>query len=64
MLVELGQAEGFEYVGCFSDVGLMVAQEMPLLTERAFEKNEPSVCAAHCGGVKGATFFGLEDGNL
>ena len=64
MLVELGKAEGYECVGCFSDMGLMAAQEMPLFTERAFEKNEPSMCAARCGEVKGATFFGLEDGNL
>lgn len=63
-IVELGEAEGYEYVGCFSDAGLMAAQEMPLYTERAFQNNEPSMCATRCAEVKGATFFGLEDGNL
>lgn len=57
-------AEGYEYIGCFHDKHPMSKRDMPLTSKKEFPENSAKVCADWCAQVDGATFFGLQKGEL
>eukprot|EP00752_Nemacystus_decipiens_P008859 g7905.t1 len=62
--VPMTLAEGYEYVGCFHDKFPLVNRDMPLTSKRKFPGNKPRMCANRCSKEEGATFFGLQNGEL
>lgn len=61
---KLGLDDDYEYIGCFGDESSMGKRDMDLRTKRAFRGNKPRMCARRCSKEEGATFFGLQNGDL